>query len=100
MLLVALMENELSGPTLYSEFHRIKILGTPKTSDKHGSKTTPVFPFFIYGLFSLLNSLGFVLLCFLQSSFTKYKLVRAWKIQNHLTHKGKMLSAVFIPYMN
>lgn len=76
-LLVVLKGNELIGPILYSEFHRIKVLGTPKTSDKHGSKATLVslLYHFISGLLSL--SLGFVLLCFLQGSFSTYKLVRA-----------------------
>lgn len=100
-LLVVLTDNELTSPTtLYSEFHRIKILGTPKNSYKHESKATLVFLLFICGLLSLLNSLCFVLLCFLQSGFSKYKLARAWKIQNYLTGEGKMISAVFIPYTN
>lgn len=92
---MVLIDNELTSLTLYSEFHRIKVLGTPKTSDEHGSKATLVFPFLIYGLFSSLNSLGFVLLCFLQGSFSKYKLVRAWKIQNHLNRGGKNAQCSF-----
>lgn len=50
-LLVVLIDNEHIGPTLYSEFHKIKVLGIPKTSDKHGSKGTMLPFIFIYGIF-------------------------------------------------
>lgn len=93
-LLIVLIDNELISPILYSAFYRIEVLGTAKTSDKHGSKATLAFPFFIYGLFSLLSSLGFVSF-FLQGSFSTYKLVRAWKRQNHPNRWGKNSQCTF-----